>query len=153
MIICPNCGKELDESCKFCSECGTRLQSEDTVMEANTDNTSDVSNYQPAPDPQPITDGSPAYPGPAAPQPMPQQQYYAPPNQPQPQQNGAYTLPNGINVINSGNPTFRVVCEYCLCQFEYHLNNLGYRAWYPHGFVYCPRCRKPLRHRNEYRIS
>ena len=31
--------------------------------------------------------------------------------------------------------------------------DLGYRVWYPHGFVYCPDCRKPLRHKLEYKIN
>lgn len=59
----------------------------------------------------------------------------------------------GVNVINTPDPVFRVQCEYCLCTFEYRTKDLGYRAWYPHGFVYCPKCHKPLRHRLEYRVG
>ncbi|MFA6619658.1 MAG: hypothetical protein WCS90_00790 [Bacilli bacterium] len=54
------------------------------------------------------------------------------------------------------NPTythFKIKCEYCGCVFEYDSEDLGYRPWYPKGFVYCPKCGKPLRHnpqRNVY---
>lgn len=41
---------------------------------------------------------------------------------------------------------YRIKCEYCGCVFEYTHEDLGYRPWYPHGFVYCPKCGKPLRH-------
>lgn len=41
---------------------------------------------------------------------------------------------------------YRMQCEYCGCIFEYENEDLGYRPWYPHGFVYCPHCKKPLRH-------
>ena len=41
---------------------------------------------------------------------------------------------------------YRIKCEYCGCVFEYAQEDLGYRPWYRHGFVYCPKCKKPLRH-------
>ena len=41
---------------------------------------------------------------------------------------------------------FHIKCEYCLCEFDYEQEDLGYRPWYPKGFVYCPKCQKPLRH-------
>ena len=41
---------------------------------------------------------------------------------------------------------FKIKCEYCGCIIEYELTDLRYRLWYPHGFIYCPNCRKPLRH-------
>ncbi len=44
------------------------------------------------------------------------------------------------------NPTFRITCEYCGTIFEYQQNELGYRPWYRHGFIYCPHCHRPLRH-------
>ncbi len=50
------------------------------------------------------------------------------------------------------NPTFRCRCEYCYFEFDYHVYDLGYRSWYKHGFVYCPRCAKPLRHRLEFEV-
>ncbi len=63
--------------------------------------------------------------------------------------------PGSIRVTNDASVTarFHVRCEYCLCEFEYGISDLGYRAWYPHGFVYCPKCRRPLRHRLEYRVE
>ena len=48
---------------------------------------------------------------------------------------------------------YAVTCEYCGCVFEYQIEDLGYRPWYPHGFVYCPNCKKPLRHKKEYKKS
>jgi hypothetical protein len=44
---------------------------------------------------------------------------------------------------------FRKKCEYCLCEFSYEQEDIGYRPWYPKGFVYCPKCGKPLRHHPE----
>ena len=49
--------------------------------------------------------------------------------------------------------TYKVKCEYCGTVFTYQIEDLGYRVWYPHGFVYCPHCRKPLRHRLEYKVE
>lgn len=40
-------------------------------------------------------------------------------------------------------------CEYCGCEFTYQYNDLGFRIWYPHGFIYCPHCQRPLRHRGD----
>ncbi len=54
--------------------------------------------------------------------------------------------------VPDSDPVFRAQCEYCMCVFEYHTKDLGYRAWYPHGFIYCPRCKKPLRHRLENKV-
>ena len=50
------------------------------------------------------------------------------------------------------NPTYRCRCEYCCYEFDYHTYDLGHRAWYPHGFVYCPRCNKPNRHQLEFEV-
>ncbi len=46
-----------------------------------------------------------------------------------------------------------IKCEYCLCEFEYEQEDIGYRLWYPHGFVYCPKCNKPLRHNPEKNLK
>ena len=54
-----------------------------------------------------------------------------------------------ITVEKKSNKKFRIKCEYCLTQFTYEQEDIGYRLWYPHGFVYCPRCNKPLRHNPE----
>ena len=32
-------------------------------------------------------------------------------------------------------------------------DKLGYRPWFADGFIYCPTCQKPLRHREEYALS
>ena len=58
----------------------------------------------------------------------------------------------GIKIINQTEPVFRVQCESCACLFEYKLANLGFRAWYPNGFVYCPKCKKPIRHHVENEV-
>ena len=65
------------------------------------------------------------------------------------------TAVGGVKIVDApdANPLFRGKCEYCLCVFEYHTSDLGYRAWYPHGFVYCPKCMKPNRHRLENRVT
>lgn len=42
--------------------------------------------------------------------------------------------------------TYRITCEYCGTIFEYDKSELGFRPWYPHGFIYCPHCHRPLRH-------
>ncbi|MBQ6475286.1 MAG: hypothetical protein IJJ34_03670 [Clostridia bacterium] len=45
--------------------------------------------------------------------------------------------------------TYIATCSYCGSRVRYTDRDLGYRAWYPNGFVYCPRCKKPIRH-NEF---
>ena len=44
---------------------------------------------------------------------------------------------------------YAIKCEYCGCEFEYQKEDLGYRPWYRHGFIYCPSCKRPLRHKEE----
>ena len=44
---------------------------------------------------------------------------------------------------------YRQQCPHCATVVEYTDRQLGYRSWYPNGFVYCTRCRKPIRH-NEF---
>ena len=58
-----------------------------------------------------------------------------------------------IRVVSNRDPLYRIECEYCLCVFEYKNKHLGYRPWYPSGFVYCPNCKKPLRHKTEYEVK
>ena len=48
---------------------------------------------------------------------------------------------------------YAVKCNYCGCEFEYQKEDLGYRPWYPSGFVYCPHCHRPLRHKKEYLVK
>lgn len=54
-----------------------------------------------------------------------------------------------IKVTNKPNLVFHIKCEYCLTEFDYQQEDIGYRPWYPKGFVYCPTCNKPLRHHPE----
>jgi uncharacterized Zn finger protein (UPF0148 family) len=67
-------------------------------------------------------------------------------------QNSGVVNPNPVAGYDQYNPTFHCKCEYCYFEFDYHTYDLGHRAWYPHGFVYCPRCQKPLRHKLEYEV-
>lgn len=67
-------------------------------------------------------------------------------------QNSGVVNPNPVVGYDEYNPTFHCRCEYCYYEFDYHTYDLGHRAWYPHGFVYCPRCQKPLRHKLEYEV-
>ena len=67
-------------------------------------------------------------------------------------QNSGVVNPNPVAGYETYNPTFHCKCEYCYFEFDYHTYDLGHRAWYPHGFVYCPRCQKPLRHKLEYEV-
>lgn len=113
----------------FCAKCGNQMESQDKFC-SKCGTPVDPNMQAPVqgqPAQQPNTQGQ------AAPQP----QY----------------PPYGVNVIDSPDPVFRIQCEYCYCTFEYRLKDLGHRAWYPHGFVYCPRCRKPLRHNNQYMVN
>ena len=67
-------------------------------------------------------------------------------------QNSGIINPNPVPGYDTYNPTFHCRCEYCYFEFDYHSYDLGHRAWYPHGFVYCPRCQRPLRHKLEYEV-
>ena len=42
--------------------------------------------------------------------------------------------------------TYQQVCPQCRTIVKYDDFNLGFRPWFPDGFVYCPKCKKPLRH-------
>lgn len=49
--------------------------------------------------------------------------------------------------------TYRQVCVNCRNEMYYTDDSLGFRAWFPDGFVYCTRCRKPLRHSENFAID
>lgn len=51
-----------------------------------------------------------------------------------------------IKITKDEKNYFHIKCEYCLTEFDYEQEDLGFRLWYPSGFVYCPKCGKPLRH-------
>ena len=57
-----------------------------------------------------------------------------------------------MKILEENHDIFVCTCEYCGTKFEYDRNDIGFRPWYPHGFVYCPKCRKPIRHQNEYKV-
>ena len=49
--------------------------------------------------------------------------------------------------------TYKQTCEQCRTEFTYKDDVLDFRPWYADGFVYCPKCRKPLRHNENYAID
>ena len=49
--------------------------------------------------------------------------------------------------------TYRQVCETCKNVVTYMDDVLDFRPWYPDGFVYCSRCKTPLRHNENYAIN
>ena len=49
--------------------------------------------------------------------------------------------------------TYRQTCDLCETIIQYTDDKLDYRPWYPDGFVYCPTCKKPLRHYEHYAID
>ena len=51
--------------------------------------------------------------------------------------------------------TYRQVCYKCNTTVEYTDKELGFRYWFPDGFIYCPnrKCKTPLRHQEVYAIN
>lgn len=49
--------------------------------------------------------------------------------------------------------TYKQVCRSCRTEVTYDDYSLDFRPWYPDGFVYCPKCRTPLRHNEAYAID
>lgn len=49
--------------------------------------------------------------------------------------------------------TYQQTCTHCRTVLRYTDYSLGFRAWYPDGFVYCPKCNGPLRHNELYAIN
>lgn len=49
--------------------------------------------------------------------------------------------------------TYRQRCDQCRTLVEYKDNSLDFRPWFADGFVYCPTCKKPLRHNEKYAID
>ena len=49
--------------------------------------------------------------------------------------------------------TYQQECELCHTVVRYTDEILGYRPWFADGFVYCPKCEKPLRHNERYAIN
>lgn len=44
-------------------------------------------------------------------------------------------------------------CRTCRSMVRYTDFCLDFRPWYPDGFVYCPKCKTPLRHNEGYAIN
>ncbi|MBQ4105226.1 MAG: hypothetical protein IJC86_02425 [Clostridia bacterium] len=49
--------------------------------------------------------------------------------------------------------TYKQLCKTCNTNVTYQDNALGFRPWYADGFVYCPNCKTPLRHNEDYAID
>lgn len=49
--------------------------------------------------------------------------------------------------------TYEQTCEMCKTKIRYQDDRLDFRPWYADGFIYCPTCKKPLRHRETYAIT
>lgn len=49
--------------------------------------------------------------------------------------------------------TYQQSCYHCRTLVRYTDYDLDFRPWYPDGFVYCPRCKGPLRHNELYAIN
>ena len=49
--------------------------------------------------------------------------------------------------------TYKQECPLCHTEVIYQDDKLGFRPWFPDGFVYCPTCEKPLRHNEKYAID
>ena len=49
--------------------------------------------------------------------------------------------------------TYKQTCDQCKETFKYTDYQLGFRPWFADGFVYCPRCKKPLRHNEKFAIK
>lgn len=124
-MFCSKCGAEVPDGSNFCLKCGFNFNAGAAAAAAAAP--------QPATGPipggpPPIVDGRPWV------------------------QNSGVINPFPVPGYDQYNPKFHCRCEYCYYEFDYHTYDLGHRAWYPHGFVYCPRCKKPIRHRLEYEV-
>ena len=49
--------------------------------------------------------------------------------------------------------TYEVTCEVCKTTVLYMDDKLDFRPWYADGFIYCPKCNSPIRHRESYAID
>lgn len=131
-MFCPKCGTECAEGSNFCMKCGYNFAGGAPAAAAAAAATVTINTppaQAPVPGgPPPIIDGRPWI------------------------QNSGVVNPYPVPGYDLYNPTFHCRCEYCYFEFDYHTYDLGHRAWYPHGFIYCPRCKKPIRHRLEYEV-
>ncbi len=49
--------------------------------------------------------------------------------------------------------TYEQTCKNCGVKITYMDDKLDFRPWFPDGFVYCPRCKTPLRHNENLAIN
>ena len=126
-MFCPNCGTECAEGSNFCMKCGFNFNAGAPAAAAAQPAAQPAMGPVPG-GPPPIIDGRPWI------------------------QNSGVVNPYPVPGYDQYNPKFHCRCEYCYFEFDYHTYDLGHRAWYPHGFIYCPRCKKPIRHRLEYEV-
>ncbi len=49
--------------------------------------------------------------------------------------------------------TYQQTCRQCHTVVSYTDHLLDFRPWYADGFVYCPTCRTPLRHSEEFAVD
>ncbi len=49
--------------------------------------------------------------------------------------------------------TYQRQCENCRTVVKYTDHSLDFRPWFADGFVYCPKCQKPLRHNESFAID
>ena len=49
--------------------------------------------------------------------------------------------------------TYKQVCRSCQTEVVYDDFALDFRPWYADGFVYCPKCRTPLRHNENLAVG
>ena len=49
--------------------------------------------------------------------------------------------------------TYQQICGACRQMVRYTDHALDFRPWYPDGFVYCPRCKSPIRHDEIFAID
>ena len=47
---------------------------------------------------------------------------------------------------------YEQTCHQCKTTIRYMDNKLDFRPWYADGFIYCPKCRTPLRHNEAYAV-
>ena len=128
-MFCPKCGTECAEGSNFCMKCGYNFNAGAAPAAAAQAAAQPAPGQAPVPGgPPPIIDGRPWI------------------------QNSGVVNPYPVPGYDQYNPKFHCRCEYCYFEFDYHTYDLGHRAWYPHGFIYCPRCKKPIRHRLEYEV-
>ena len=49
--------------------------------------------------------------------------------------------------------TYQQTCSGCGSIISYMDNEIDFRPWYPDGFIYCSRCKTPLRHNEMYALG